>query len=146
MLNEVIKMAWGKVKLDSVITKSLGKMDQERSFVLRPFPHGLLYFVQKSQNTITKCGSSFKKRKSRVVCRTEMERLGFIVTVPWKGITGVIPSSCAHRNRKRNYHQFLFPWIYKLEKQNTNLKINRDPKLNKISRNMKQGQTPLQHI
>jgi len=47
MLNEVIKMAWGKVKLDSVITKSLGKMDQERSFVLRPFPHGLLYFVQK---------------------------------------------------------------------------------------------------
>lgn len=29
MLNEVIKMSWGKVKLDSVITKSLGKMDQE---------------------------------------------------------------------------------------------------------------------
>lgn len=26
------------------------------------------------------------------------------------------------------------------------LKINQDPKLNKISRNMKQGQTPLQHI
>lgn len=24
-----VKMSWGKVKLDSVITKSLGKMDQE---------------------------------------------------------------------------------------------------------------------
>lgn len=32
MLNELIKMARGKVKLDSVITKSLGKTDQEVLF------------------------------------------------------------------------------------------------------------------
>lgn len=57
-----------------------------------------------------------------MVYRTEMEMLGFIVTVPWKEITGVIPSSYAHRDGKRNYHQFLFPWIYKQDKQNTNLK------------------------
>ena len=31
MLNEVIKMSWGKVKLESVITKS-GKMDREVVF------------------------------------------------------------------------------------------------------------------
>lgn len=42
MLNDVIKVSWDKVKLDSVITKSIGKMDQE-VFVLRPFPHGLLF-------------------------------------------------------------------------------------------------------
>lgn len=46
--------------------------------------------------------SFLKRRKSRVVRRTEMERLGFAMTVPWKGIIEGIPSSHAHRNGNRN--------------------------------------------
>lgn len=41
MLNEVINMSWGKVNLDAVIT--IIRENEPRSFVLRPFPHGLLY-------------------------------------------------------------------------------------------------------
>lgn len=87
-----------------------------------------------------------QRRKSRVICKTGMEMLGFIVTMPRKGILGVILSPHAHRNGKRNHCQFLFPWIYKYEKAKHELKINWDPHVNEISRNMKQGQTPSQHI
>lgn len=30
-----------------------------------------------------------------------------------EGTVGVILSSHAHRNEKRNHRQFLFPWVYK---------------------------------